>query len=269
MSNTKAQKSHFVIENPEGLYDPSANAYSHIAVVPSDKRLVFIAGQGGGSGAFGTQVRQAFVNIRTAIGAAGGTLGDVAKLTVLSVDHGEDKHRALIAEVERAFGNTLKPTCTIIPVPRLGREDQLVEIEAVGVLESQAVRKDNNARITGADHVNWRVMDAERSLRFYRDVLGLEAYHEPERSFVTVRVSPEFTLHLRPDAASTFHEAESGNHLALVVEGTVPDAMSARLAVAGYEIERSSEQVLGARGMGTALYVRDPDGYLLELKFYA
>jgi catechol 2,3-dioxygenase-like lactoylglutathione lyase family enzyme len=29
-------------------------------------------------------------------------------------------------------------------------------------------------KITGADHANWRVRDLERSLGFYRDVLGLE-----------------------------------------------------------------------------------------------
>jgi catechol 2,3-dioxygenase-like lactoylglutathione lyase family enzyme len=34
------------------------------------------------------------------------------------------------------------------------------------------------------------------------------------------------------------------------------------------EIERRSENVVGARGAGNALYVRDPDGYLIELKFY-
>jgi len=31
-------------------------------------------------------------------------------------------------------------------------------------------------KITGADHTNWRVRDLERSLGFYRDVLGLEPF---------------------------------------------------------------------------------------------
>jgi catechol 2,3-dioxygenase-like lactoylglutathione lyase family enzyme len=34
------------------------------------------------------------------------------------------------------------------------------------------------------------------------------------------------------------------------------------------EIESTSENVIGARGSGKALYVRDPDGYLIELKLY-
>lgn len=127
-------------------------------------------------------------------------------------------------------------------------------------------------KITGADHANWRIKDAERSLRFYHEGLGLETFgleehRRGERSFVSVRVSPDFTLHLRPDPASEPY-ANSNDHLALVVEGVEPETLRAHLENMGLEIERSSEQALGARGHGTALYIRDPDGYLIELKVY-
>ncbi len=125
-----------------------------------------------------------------------------------------------------------------------------------------------NVKIVGADHANWRIKDAERSLRFYHDVLGLEVERENERSFVSVRVSPDFTLHLRSDPALDSSYTKCDDHLALVVVGVAPDALRARLEDVGLELERSSEQALGARGEGTALYIRDPDGYLLELKFY-
>lgn len=146
MSGVKDHARNFALENPEGLYDPSANAYSHVAVVPGDARLVFIAGQVGDTpkGDFGTQVRQTFANLRTAIEAAGGGMGDIAKLTVLIVDHDRDKHRGLISEIERTFGAGLKPTCTIIPVPPMAYENQLVEIEAVGVLDGQGPSRGNS-----------------------------------------------------------------------------------------------------------------------------
>ena len=59
-------------------------------------------------------------------------------------------------------------------------------------------------KITDADHTNWRVKDLERSLDFYRDVLGLEPfgleeYERGEHPRVSLRVTPEFILHLRPD----------------------------------------------------------------------
>jgi len=138
-------------------------------------------------------------------------------------------------------------------------------------LTTKGLRK--TMKITDADHTNWRVRDVERSLGFYRDVLGLEPfgldeYERGEHPLVSLRVTPGFILHLRPDP--TFETVSTGgyDHLALVVEGTNPDALAERLKEAGVEIERTSENVLGARGVGKALYVRDPDGYLIELKLY-
>jgi catechol 2,3-dioxygenase-like lactoylglutathione lyase family enzyme len=128
-------------------------------------------------------------------------------------------------------------------------------------------------KIAAADHTNWRVRDVERSLGFYRDVLGLEpfgleAYERGEHPLVSLRVTPDFILHLRPDP--TFEPVPTGgyDHLALVVEDATPDALAEHLEAAGVEIEDRSENVIGARGSGQALYVRDPDGYLIELKFY-
>ncbi len=136
MDRAKNQEWNFTLSNPEGLYDPSANAYSHLAVVPEGVRLVFVAGQVGNTpkGNFETQVQQVLAKLQVAMEAAGGGLGDIAKLTVLIAEHDKDKHHALVAEVERAFGEGLKPTCTIIPVAPMAFEGQLVEIEAVGVL---------------------------------------------------------------------------------------------------------------------------------------
>ena len=48
----------------------------------------------------------------------------------------------------------------------------------------------------------------------------------------------------------------------------VSKTLARHLEEAGVEIEQGLEGVMGARGKGEALYVRDPDGYLIELKFY-
>jgi enamine deaminase RidA (YjgF/YER057c/UK114 family) len=128
------------LTNPAGLYDPSANGYSHLAQVPGGSRLVFIAGQGGEtetgglSQDFPSQVRQAFANLRIALEAAGAGPRDVAKLTVLIVDHTEAKLHDLGAALDHTFGPGLKPTCTLIPVPRLALDGMLFEVEAVAVL---------------------------------------------------------------------------------------------------------------------------------------
>ncbi len=127
-------------------------------------------------------------------------------------------------------------------------------------------------KITGADHTNWRVKDLERSLCFYRGVLGLEPfgleeYHRGERPIVSLRVTSTFILHLRPDPS--FEPGPTGgyDHLALVVENDV-ETLAKHLGDSGVEVERRLKGVVGAQGKGEALYVRDPDGYLIELKQY-
>jgi enamine deaminase RidA (YjgF/YER057c/UK114 family) len=128
--------------NPAGLYDPSPYGYSHVAALRADCRIVYIAGQGGEnergelSSDFRTQVRQALSNLQTALKAAGASTADVAKLTVLIVDHTEDKLRLFGSELKEAFGPGPKPACTLIPVPRLALDAMLVEIEAVAAVRA-------------------------------------------------------------------------------------------------------------------------------------
>jgi enamine deaminase RidA (YjgF/YER057c/UK114 family) len=126
--------------NPVGLYDPTPNGYSHVAVVPPGSRLVYVAGQGGETEhgklapAFRLQVRQALENLKTALTAAGAGVNDIAKLTVLIVDHTEERLGIFGSELERAFGPGSKPACTLIPVPRLALDGMLFEVEAVAAL---------------------------------------------------------------------------------------------------------------------------------------
>lgn len=128
----------FVLINPRGLYDPTG--YSHVAAVQPGNRLVFVSGQGGENESgelppdFGLQVRQALENLKTALAAAGSEAGDIAKLTVLVVDHSAEKLRILNAELDRVLGTGPKPACTLIPVPRLALDDMLFEIDAVAVV---------------------------------------------------------------------------------------------------------------------------------------
>lgn len=123
--------------NPEGLYDPTPNGYSHIGLPPIGARLVCIAGQGGEDAegilaeGFRAQVRQALENLRTATRAAGGDLDGIVKQTALVVDHSEAHLHVLGEEFARAYGPGPKPACTLIPVPRLALDGMLFEVEAI------------------------------------------------------------------------------------------------------------------------------------------
>lgn len=135
-----SKTSPLMLVNPAGLYDPTANGYSHVAVIAPGARLIYIAEQGSENEAgelepdFQPQVRQALKNLHTAVKAAGAGLNDIAKLTVLVVEHTEERLHVFGAELERALGGGPKPTCTLIPVPRLALDGMLFEVEAVAVL---------------------------------------------------------------------------------------------------------------------------------------
>jgi len=141
MTNSASNKTAaLTLSNPAGLYDPAPNGYSHLAVVQPGTRLVVVAGQGGEtedgelSPDFATQVCQAFANLCTALAAAGAEPRDVAKLTVLIVDHDESRLHVLGAELNRRWGAAMRPACTLIPVPRLALDGMLFEVEALATL---------------------------------------------------------------------------------------------------------------------------------------
>jgi enamine deaminase RidA (YjgF/YER057c/UK114 family) len=139
--STREQRPGFTLSNPLGLYDPAPNGYSHVAALEPGSRLLVLAGQGGESavgelpGDFRSQVRQAFDNLLVALKSAGASGRDIAKLTVLVVDHTEERLHIFGEELDRALGkDTMKPTCTLIPVPRLALDGMLFEVEAVAVI---------------------------------------------------------------------------------------------------------------------------------------
>ena len=128
-------------------------------------------------------------------------------------------------------------------------------------------------KVVDADHTNFRVKELDASLGFYQNVLGLEPfgleeYRRGERPIVSLRVTEHFILHLAPDPEFERESTGGYDHLALVVEDAEPDELAERLQKAGVEVEKQFESISGARGEGPALYVRDPDGYRIELKFY-
>ncbi|MFJ6940444.1 RidA family protein [Streptomyces sp. NPDC101132] len=129
--------------NPEGL--PTVDAYRQVAIA-SGTRMVFIAGQVAwdpagrtvGRGDLAAQVEQCYLNVATALDAAGGTFDDVAKLTVYVVDWTPEKMPQLMDGMARAAGRLgLEPVppASLIGVATLDVPEHLIEIEAIAVLD--------------------------------------------------------------------------------------------------------------------------------------
>ncbi len=127
--------------------------------------------------------------------------------------------------------------------------------------------------VTALDHFVLRVKDLDRALGFYRDVLGLpvlflDEFRQGLRPFVSVRIGEQL-LDVVPDPN---YDAEAGAraggflHSCARIAGSL-DAAIPFLKEKGVELLEDTPVVrLGATGFGRSLYVRDPDGYMVELK---
>ncbi|MFF3848567.1 VOC family protein [Streptomyces sp. NPDC002328] len=121
-------------------------------------------------------------------------------------------------------------------------------------------------RVKAFDHLVLNVEDVERSLDFYIGLLGLEPVRVTEWRagrvpFPSVRVAPETVIDLvrRPRGTSNV------DHICLTVDPLDWDEFLRTEPVTLLEgpVER-----FGARGSATSVYVRDPDGNTVELRWY-
>lgn len=118
----------------------------------------------------------------------------------------------------------------------------------------------------GIDHLVLVVADVERSLAWYREHLGLEPlrleeWRRGEVPFPSLRVDAGTII----DLIAGDRDGTNVDHLCILVEGADLHA-AARDPHLG--AERAPMRLYGARGVGWALYVRDPDGNRVELRHY-
>ena len=123
-------------------------------------------------------------------------------------------------------------------------------------------------RFHGLDHVVLKVTAIETSLHFYRQVLGMQLERIIDdygiyqlrcgRSIIDLQVLP---------AGQTLAEqaARGMGHVCVLVDGDM-SAIVEHLRAHAVTIDAGPQELYGATGFGTSIYVRDPDGHQLELK---
>lgn len=116
----------------------------------------------------------------------------------------------------------------------------------------------------GLDHVVLRVRDQARSTRFYQDVLGCTLDRVNEKiSLVHLR----FGEHLIDLLPATGGEPGGGlDHVCLSIRCDDLNQLVRALESKGVTLEGKVVQRYGAYGEGPSVYLRDPDGYKIELK---
>ncbi|WP_061288642.1 VOC family protein [Azotobacter vinelandii] len=128
-------------------------------------------------------------------------------------------------------------------------------------------------RILGIDHLVLRVIDLEKMLRFYCEVLGCSVERrQDELGLVQLRAGSAL-IDLVPvtgrlgsaGGAAPGREGRNLDHFCLRIEPFDETRIRRRLAEHGIEAA-AVESRYGAEGSGPSLYITDPEGTLVELK---
>ncbi len=118
-------------------------------------------------------------------------------------------------------------------------------------------------------HTMIRVLELERSMKFYADVLGLQPSHHldfPDFSLVYLR-NPENDVEIEltwnKGRTEPYTHGDGYGHVAVVVA----DAAATRAAVMakGYEAQPVKEFKRGDELLARFFFIQDPDGYKIEV----
>ena len=133
------------------------------------------------------------------------------------------------------------------------------------------------------DHVVLWTDDPVKAAEFYERVLGLPAVRLDEfragrAPFPSIRVSAQSIIDLMARAAAPLVDAMAGaegsaghrvNHVCLAMSRSDYEDLRARLAANGVATSTPMEQSFGAQGLAPqAVYFRDPDGNVIEVRYY-
>lgn len=125
---------------PEGLLHNPTFAQVGIA---TGSRLIYTAGQVAidehgklvGAGDLAAQTRQAMRNLGRALAAAGAGFADIIKTTTFVVDLKPEQREIITGAKEPFHRGFTPPTSALIGVSSLAKEEWLIEIEAIAVLD--------------------------------------------------------------------------------------------------------------------------------------
>lgn len=124
-------------------------------------------------------------------------------------------------------------------------------------------------KVIGFDHLVLTVASIERTVAFYTRALGMthEVFGPDKRS--ALRFGPhKINLHQADNMFSprAAHPMPGSGDICLLVDDF--EAIEAQLTACGVPILVSPSERTGARGTLRSIYLRDPDGNLVELSTY-
>lgn len=122
---------------------------------------------------------------------------------------------------------------------------------------------------TRLDHCVIHVSEWERSNRFYVEVMGAQLVERPA-GFAYRFGDRQLNVHgpgVQPAEVARLPVKPGNSDLCFEWDGPIAEAI-AHLGRHGIPVERGPLTRFGAKGPGTSVYFRDPDGSLMEFMSY-
>ncbi|MCI0712869.1 MAG: RidA family protein [Chloroflexi bacterium] len=116
--------------------------YSHVVKVTGGTTL-YLAGQVAwdmdrnilGKGDYTAQMRQALENMKGVVEAAGGTMDDIVKITLYTVNYSTDVRAAIMNTLWEYLNTEKPPVTTLVGVAALAQPDLLIDLDAIAVID--------------------------------------------------------------------------------------------------------------------------------------
>jgi len=130
-------------------------------------------------------------------------------------------------------------------------------------------------RVQGIDHIVLRTTDLAAMLAFYRDILGCELERQlPDQVGLVQLRAGAALIDLVPldselgrlGGGPPTQGSHNVDHFCLRINAMTETALRQALEARGVEVGEFSERY-GAQGFGRSLYIQDPQGNVVELKF--
>jgi catechol 2,3-dioxygenase-like lactoylglutathione lyase family enzyme len=128
------------------------------------------------------------------------------------------------------------------------------------------------------DHIVLNVENDETMIAFYSNVLmfsteRFEEYRAGNVPFPSVRLNSDTIIDLFPKKMwqknpQSGQGRENLNHFCIAVSKEMWEDLLERLQANNVDIEEGPVPRWGAHGTGTSIYFRDPEGNLIEARYY-
>ena len=116
--------------------DPSEGFSQTVIVKTGNYKTLYISGQIGSGTDLESQTLATFKNLETQLYQANATFKDVVKMNTYIVNFKPETDLPIFRKVRKEFlGTENFPASTLVGVESLGRNEWLIEIEAVAVIE--------------------------------------------------------------------------------------------------------------------------------------